>query len=143
MYFRINTPAVTHQLINGEVIALNLENGHYYSLCGTAAWLWERIQLGSMDAVVRAAEQELSGDAAQIGNEVEAFLRELLTEQLLVEAPSRQLADMPVTELTQTVYSTPVLEKYTEMSDLLLLDPIHDVDESGWPRVAEPQTISR
>jgi hypothetical protein len=27
----------------------------------------------------------------------------------------------------------PVLERYTDMQELLFLDPIHDVDESGWP----------
>jgi hypothetical protein len=27
----------------------------------------------------------------------------------------------------------PLLRKYTDMRDLLLLDPIHDVDEQGWP----------
>jgi hypothetical protein len=31
-----------------------------------------------------------------------------------------------------------MLQKFTDMQDLLLLDPIHEVDESGWPRV--PQT---
>jgi hypothetical protein len=25
------------------------------------------------------------------------------------------------------------LHKYTDMEELLLLDPIHDVDETGWP----------
>jgi hypothetical protein len=27
-----------------------------------------------------------------------------------------------------------VLERYTDMQELLLLDPIHDVDQTGWPR---------
>ena len=30
-------------------------------------------------------------------------------------------------------YRTPVLSIYTDMQDLLLLDPIHDVDQAGWP----------
>ena len=30
--------------------------------------------------------------------------------------------------------AAPVLNKYSDMQDLLLLDPIHDVDEeAGWP----------
>ena len=27
----------------------------------------------------------------------------------------------------------PQLSSYTDMQELLLLDPIHEVDESGWP----------
>jgi len=31
------------------------------------------------------------------------------------------------------VFDAPVLHSYTDMQDVLLLDPIHDVDETGWP----------
>jgi hypothetical protein len=32
------------------------------------------------------------------------------------------------------ITAAPVLEKYTDMQELLLLDPIHDVEEAGWPK---------
>jgi hypothetical protein len=30
-------------------------------------------------------------------------------------------------------FEPPTLEHYTDMEYFLLLDPIHEVDESGWP----------
>lgn len=30
-------------------------------------------------------------------------------------------------------FETPALHKYSDMQDLLLLDPIHEVDDTGWP----------
>ena len=33
-------------------------------------------------------------------------------------------------------YQAPSLEKYSDLQDLLLIDPIHEADESGWPSVA-------
>ena len=30
-------------------------------------------------------------------------------------------------------FEAPALQVYTDMEDLLLLDPIHEVDEMGWP----------
>ena len=30
-------------------------------------------------------------------------------------------------------FDVPVLIAYTDMQDLLLADPIHDYDETGWP----------
>jgi hypothetical protein len=30
-------------------------------------------------------------------------------------------------------FEMPKLSKYTDMEDLLALDPIHEVDEMGWP----------
>ena len=38
--------------------------------------------------------------------------------------------------ITISAFETPVLEKYTDMAELLLLDPIHDVDATGWPHPA-------
>ena len=31
-------------------------------------------------------------------------------------------------------FEAPSLEKYTDMQDLVLLDPVHEVDQTGWPR---------
>jgi hypothetical protein len=33
-------------------------------------------------------------------------------------------------------FTHPQLQKYTDMQELLLLDPIHEVEESGWPATA-------
>ncbi len=35
-------------------------------------------------------------------------------------------------------YVAPVLESFTDMQDLILLDPIHEVDAAGWPNTATP-----
>ena len=37
----------------------------------------------------------------------------------------------PAAELPN--FERPKLGKYTDMQDLLLADPIHEVDEQGWP----------
>ena len=35
----------------------------------------------------------------------------------------------------------PVLNKYTDMQDLLLIDPIHDVEAHGWPAKREGEPV--
>ena len=30
-------------------------------------------------------------------------------------------------------FTAPVVEKYTDMAELILLDPVHDVSALGWP----------
>lgn len=37
-------------------------------------------------------------------------------------------------------FEEPIFHKYTDMEDLLLLDPIHDVDETGWPKPHQDDT---
>ena len=62
---------------------------------------------------------------------------EKLKEERLITAradrptPSTALPDVKV----NGGFDEPVLHKYEDMKDMLLLDPIHDVDdEAGWPQ---------
>jgi hypothetical protein len=36
----------------------------------------------------------------------------------------------------KTPFEPPRLERYNDMNDYFLLDPIHEVDTAGWPRPA-------
>ncbi len=36
----------------------------------------------------------------------------------------------------KTAFVTPELTRYTDIEDMLILDPIHEVDASGWPHRA-------
>ncbi len=49
----------------------------------------------------------------------------------MVRPPRRELASVAVRRHGH--FEPPKLAKYTNMSDLLMLDPVHDVDEQGWP----------
>ena len=63
------------------------------------------------------------------------LLRYLVQEELMhLAAPVPELAPEDGEVL---VFSG--IEKFTDMEDLLVLDPIHDIDldGSGWPTVAE------
>ena len=33
-------------------------------------------------------------------------------------------------------FTPPKLERYTDMQEIILLDPVHKVDSQGWPRAA-------
>jgi hypothetical protein len=39
-------------------------------------------------------------------------------------------------------FRVPVLNRYSDMADMLLLDPVHDVEESGWPVPKPPHSRS-
>src|SRR5688572_9643156 len=47
MAFRMNTPDVTHELLDGEVIAVHVVTGAYYSLNGSAATIWTWLDRGA------------------------------------------------------------------------------------------------
>ncbi|HEU5439338.1 MAG TPA: PqqD family protein [Ktedonobacterales bacterium] len=137
-YLRINSPAVIHETLDGEVVIINLDSGTYYSLDATGAAIWERI--GPQANIERiAAELAAQSDAppAEATATVLAFCEELAREGLVVEAAAEDAAELdapPAVGGERTaVFPVPALQKFTDMQDLLLLDPVHEVAEAGWP----------
>ena len=125
-YYRANQPSVVSETIDSEAVILDLSSGTYFSARSTGAAIWEALQAGAdADAVLAAAPDE-SARAA-----IEAFIAHLLEQRLLVAAdPPAQPVAIPSIDAP---FAPPMLEQYTDMEDLLLLDPIHDVEVVGWP----------
>jgi hypothetical protein len=137
--FRVNAPQVIHESIDGEVIIINLETGNYYSVKGSGAHVWDAIQASpatSTSTVVDAMAPAYDSPPEELSSAIDVFMGQLLAEGLLVAtddaavAPPNGSASADATR----VFEAPRLEKYTDMQDLVLLDPVHEVDEQGWPQ---------
>ena len=138
--YHINHPAVIAEVIDNEAIIVNLDSGAYYSLRDSACAIWELLaQQMATPAVVTAMSTRYAGAPDVIQQGVATLLAELLDEQLLVPAETPAPDAPPVAPQgngDHPLFQPPVLEKFTDMADLLLLDPIHEVDEMGWPHAA-------
>lgn len=139
-YFRINSPKIVHEIVDGEAVIINMDLGYYYSADKTGAFIWEQISNGASDReVCRSVAGRYEGEGGQIEGAVRQFLAELLREDLIVTATAPVPVEGRGPEGTETegsdkpLFVPPTLNKYTDMEYLLLLDPIHEVDESGWP----------
>lgn len=138
MRYRLNTPHIAHETIDNETIIIDFDSGAYYSLQGVAFHIWTLVQQGhSLDAIVAHIHAHYLGQEAEMDQSVRAFVDSLLTNGLIIESEAGQdSADAPTPQAVDTEptpFVAPVLEQYTDMQDLLLLDPIHEVDEQGWP----------
>ncbi|HUN21892.1 MAG TPA: PqqD family protein [Anaerolineales bacterium] len=133
--YRISTPEVAHETLDGESVIVNLESGFYYSLRNVAAviWLWLEQSCGTTQMITTLAEHyQLTEDT--IVTDFSPFIRKLTQEKLITEIAESSGA-MPDTSLLPPTYLRPVLEKFGDMQQLLLLDPIHEVAEEGWPHL--------
>jgi hypothetical protein len=77
--------------------------------------------------------------------DLERFVARLVEERLLlVEAPARdtgargdptppRAGSAAVSTGARRSYAPPDVHKYDDLEELLRLDPVHDVDEVGWP----------
>ena len=134
--YRINTPKVVHETIEGEVVIINLDSGAYYSLDQAGAVLWSQLEKGlGVEDLARyaAAHYTVSSDEASAA--VAALVASLAAEDLVREAGPVSAQTPSPSNGQRVPFVAPVLQKHTDMQDLLLLDPIHEVDETGWPSV--------
>ena len=142
--FILNQPSVVFESFADEVVLINLSSGNYYSAdkVGKAVieMLAERRALAEIVSDL-AAKYNLSRTEIEQG--LGSFIAALETEGLIVPAAGQASGDeagVKRTDLPAAAeggFIPPRLQRYSDMQDLLLLDPIHEVDESGWP-VAKP-----
>ena len=136
MGYRTDPQKVVHETIDGEVILIQLETGNYYSLGGSGAEIWALLREGrSIEQVAERLRASFDAPPGQVEDAVERLASELVDEGLLEpggDAPGP--LPEPNGEVHERVpFVEPVLEKYTDMQDFLLVDPIHEVGEAGWP----------
>jgi len=135
------SPWVTHERLDDEVIAINLENGAYYAFDGVAADCWNLVdQHAATDDIVDLLAARYSTGGADVRADVSTFVARLLEERLAItpDAPlpavdRAQLALPDPAGPEPRAYTAPVVERYNDLDELLLLDPIHEVDDAGWP----------
>ena len=130
----LNGPPVVAELIEGEVIAVNLESGSYYSLRGTSAEVWSLLLEGH--SIIEILQGFTSvGSSVDPAEAIEDFVASLLAEGLILSrhgngpAPSRRID--AGTWLSEEL----CFEHFSDLKEQLQLDPIHEVDEEvGWPK---------
>jgi hypothetical protein len=149
--FRINSPKVVHETIDGETVLLHLDSGNYYSLDGVGADIWGLIDRSvHVSSIIEWVAGRYRGDRGEIEKALYQLLNELQQEDLIVtDGTSGYEKDVDHSDHGSVnhsehpeIFVAPVLHKYTDMQDLLLLDPIHDVDEAGWPSSRDDLPVS-
>ncbi|HMS63424.1 MAG TPA: hypothetical protein PKD63_14190 [Solirubrobacteraceae bacterium] len=134
-----NRPDVLDETFEGEAVLVNLRLGRYYALDAAASEVWAAVCDGLTVAALAAAVGAPRGLDADAGIPWVAPLLRRLAEEELVTV---QGGPLPAGDPAPGGPPEPALQVFTDMEDLLLLDPIHDVDldGSGWPQAPRSAT---
>lgn len=137
--FRIRESAVASEIIDGEAIIMQLRTGHYFSARNTGAVIWSLFTQGvHLPTVSKLLADATGASIDEVRARVSDFAADAERHMLgAVEEVVDQAASIPpqITMIAVPAqWVSPVLEVFSGMQDLLLLDPIHDVsNEAGWP----------
>lgn len=128
--FAINAPDVVAEDFDGKIVILNLGDGRYFSLDGIASQIWSLLVAGLSPAAIlesiEAHQPSLTGRSSEF---VDRLIELKLIRPQDAEAGNAQ---GPIDETWSG--EEPRIEVFDDLAELILADPIHDVDEqAGWP----------
>ena len=137
--FRVNSPPVVLETVDEETIIVNLDSGNYYDLNHSGGRVLGALADGAdVEAAIDALATAYGVERAEVEAPVRTLVEELGAEGIIGESEngaSNGAGGAAATPATRP-YEHPALGKYTDMQELLLLDPIHEVDGTGWPHKA-------
>lgn len=140
MTYRVNSPQVISETVGGETIIVNLARGHYFSLQGTAVDVWQALERGeAAETIVAELEQRYEAGDGEIGTAVNKLIEDFLAAELVIaDENGAPAAAAPLAEAAaeRVPFVNPSFTAFTDMQDIILLDPVHEVDTRGWPHAS-------
>lgn len=122
-YSKVNEDIVFEEF-DSDLVVLNLASGQYFGLNEAAADIWK--------ALMKGGDLEMFEIDAGLSDSVEQYIIRL--QELGLVVPS----EIPCDALICRVSAAPTIDVYDDLSDLIMADPIHDVDaQEGWPQLPE------
>ncbi len=151
--FTIAGPHVVHETMDDEVVIVNFVTGAYYNLEKLGTVTWSYIQAEStVGSMIVSLLGQYAASANEVEQAVEGLLRELQQEDLIratesepienqgIDAPTMAHTRQPLANTTSPTsaagklpFEQPILHKYTDVQEMMLTDPVHQVAPSGWP----------
>jgi hypothetical protein len=130
--YAVKSRDVVAEDFEGEFVVLDLGTGKYYGLAGGTAVIWRGLTAGhSLDTLCA----ELPADDPRRA-EAAVAVETLVGHTLIIPgdvAPSGPEAIAAEFAASSGPYG---IDVFDDLSDLLLADPIHDVDPgAGWPHL--------
>jgi hypothetical protein len=129
--FKLDAKALTFEKFDDELIVINLARGTYSSLTGSAPAIFDLLaEARSVADIAWFFGFDPDKSPERVG-EITAFLHLLTDNGFIGRVVDGQSSPPPAKPLA---WSAPAIEVFHDLSDLMALDPIHEVDpEEGWP----------
>lgn len=115
---------------DGEFVVLDLRSGKYFSFAAGASLVWKALIAGhSFDTLTAALP---AGDPRRA--QVERVIAGLVAGEILVVADAAPAGPPDLATALAACSGDFAVDVFDDLSDLLVADPIHDVDpQAGWP----------
>lgn len=132
--FELDAARVAAELVNDEIVVIDFSTGKYHGIRGSGVTVWRLLEAGfSTREIIEHLSASVTSFDELASRGVIAFISELEAQGLWVRSQQGAPAPTSTLELSPGPFEAPELDTRDDLRDYLVLDPIHDVDERGWP----------
>ena len=136
--YQINTAKMFYDYADGQAIVIDQITGMYYGMSSLGSEVLDRIARGCAPDTVLAAVQELADCPADMPERMQQFLSDLVEKEILIPGETAAGGSEAFGPDALIDGFDLTISDFADVQDLILADPIHDVDpEMGWPTLKE------
>jgi hypothetical protein len=138
--FLAESDQVVADQFGDDVFLVNFRNGRYYAMRGSAVLVWRLLQTPrTAETIANILQRVLNSVPDHVDVEISTFLKLLESEGLASESGQAAIEVHDLEIHDGAGYHMPLLEMFDDLSELITIDPVHEVDnERGWP--VQPKT---
>ena len=132
--YQLNGEKMFFDIADGQAVVINFVSGMYYGTTALGSVILERLLNGCAPAESAGAVKSLPGCPEDFDAQLDAFITKLRNKEILLDGETdpgggEEIGDMALADGFELT-----LDEFSEVQDLILADPVHDVDvEQGWP----------
>ena len=136
--YKLNEEKMFYDYADGQAVVINYQTGMYYGMGLLASAILDRIIAGKNVDEIITAVKALPQCPPDIADRVHSFVKELQEKEIIVDGSAASGGAEPLAnEVAEDGFDLK-LDMFAEMADLLLADPVHDVDmKEGWPKLKD------
>jgi len=143
-----NLPMIASENFAGDTVVIHFERGTYFSLRGSAGTIWSLLQAPtSIAGIVAALDGQIQLPSKDIEALLTAFVAKLAEHDLFTSSVGPAEPPAISAEALASLAEPPNLEIYTDLAELIAIDPVHEIDFlTGWPKapdLKETRSVTR
>ena len=134
----LNLENTSWERIDGEIIVISYNTGKYYSVNKQGSDLLYLIEMKVKRELwfeILKLNFQNFAENTETTQKIDEFIEKFLKEKLLTGGETYiEKVEIP-NDYTRDNWESPELRIFDDLTDILLIDPVHDTSLEGWPNL--------
>lgn len=132
--YRLNAEKMFFDMADGQAVVINFLSGIYFGSSALGSVVLERLVSGKAPEKIAGAVKALPGCPEDFDAQLSDFIARLREKEILLDGETVPGGGEEIGDMALADGFVLTLDEFSEVQDLILADPVHDVDvEQGWP----------